>query len=75
LQTFGFTGDFAHPGFSDAFKAGTELVCKHKVYQGKTIEKWDFPHGAGEKQAASADLIRQMSARWKTQHSAQQRPL
>lgn len=73
LLRFGFNGDFANPDFSAEFKAGAELVCKHKESNGKWYDEFEFPMVNAEK-PASADTVRTWNSRWKSTAGAAAKP-
>ena len=68
LEALGFNGNFRDPDFGDEAKGeGVQLLCNHDSYNGKASEKWELANwGRKENEAAGADVLRTLEARWKS---------
>ena len=66
LESLGFNGLFNNPDFSAETKQGVQLTCSHETYEGKVRDKWELANWGGtEIKRASADIVRQLQAKWK----------
>ena len=77
LKKLGFNGSFGDPSFAgEAVTEGLELVCKHEHNDGKTYERWELADygGNGETVQPPDDVLRRLSARWKTSQAASAKP-
>ena len=72
LADLDFNGDFKNPQFTDT---GIILECKHEIYKGQTREKWELPgSGSRERQAPADDILRRLSARYKSATDNNKKP-
>lgn len=62
LTNLGFNGNFDAPVFTEE---SANLEMKVEEYQGKMKEKWDIAGGSFEATPASADVTRNLNAKWK----------
>ena len=72
LKALGFNGDFDQPMFNDAAAVtGVEWNCTHEDYQGEMKERWELASwGGAAAEKAPADVIRKMTALWKSKNGA-----
>lgn len=70
LKSLGFDGNFEAMGFDEAASlTGVELKCEIEQYEGKDQERWDLASWGGGSEAAPADVVRAIAAKWKARQA------
>lgn len=72
LAALDFNGDFLAPAIT---QEPVSLVCEHEDYKGTMKERWEFAGwGESERVPPSSDELRKLTARYKTDQSANAKP-